>query len=420
MARSNGPFGPPGGRPPLRRDSLASLQPPQASAQVPSQVPWPTQGYADHGHQPAQPGPAYHFPPPEPEPNYGYNQPVYAPQQWSQHDQRYDLATYMPADGPPPFQNTAHHQQAYADRDPGYDDEFYDDEEPRRGRRWMFIAAALIGAIGVGGALAYTYRSFVAPSSVRVPLVKNESGVKVKADQHKEPAAKERKLPSASPPAEDETKNEVAADQGPRKVPVIPIGPQGGKKTNPPPVVSEVPGISLDNSGPPPKTSSEEQPPVVPPPADETPPTNEQATVDQPPPTTPAPADKDEDEPPPPPVRNKVALAKISPPPPVKEQPRALSGPRGGPSSIIGYVAVVSSQRTHMDALKAYADAVDKHPDVLGGKTPDVLEVDLGGDKGIRFRAVVGPPGSRESATRLCTQLKAAGHDCWVTEYRGS
>ena len=34
--------------------------------------------------------------------------------------------------------------------------------EPRRGRRWMFVAlAALVGAVGVGGALAYTYKSFV-------------------------------------------------------------------------------------------------------------------------------------------------------------------------------------------------------------------------------------------------------------------
>src|SRR5262245_48243596 len=270
MARSNGPFGPPGGRPPLRRDSLASLQPPQAQAQVPSQVPWPTQGYADHGHQPAQPGPAYHFPPPDPEPNYGYNQPVYAPQQWGQQDQRYDLANYLPSD-PPPFQNTAHHQQAYAEQDPDYGDDFYDDEEPRRGRRWMFIAAALIGAIGVGGALAYTYRSFVAPSAARVPLVKNESGVKVKADQPKEAAAKERKLPSP-PPAEEEAKNEVAADDGgARKIKTIPIGPQKKAAAN---VVSDIPGISLDNVGPPPKRPSDEQPATAPPPADETPPTS--------------------------------------------------------------------------------------------------------------------------------------------------
>jgi hypothetical protein len=393
------------------------LQPPQA------QVPWPTQGYADHV-QPTQAGPAYHFPPPDPEPNYGYNQPVYAPQQWAPPDQRYDLANYLPADSAPPFQNTAHHQhqQAYADEDPGYDDEFYDDEEPRRGRRWMFIAAALIGAIGVGGALAYTYRSFVAPSAgVRVPLVKNESPVKVKADPRKEPPVKERKLPgrqdtaSAAPPAEEEAKNEAAADQGPRKVPTFQIGPQSGKKSAPPPVEANIPGISLDNAGPPPnKEPSAEEPPAGPPPADETPPTKVQAKVTPPAAAPPPPPPVEKEEPPQPPKQpaRKIETAAIDKLP---SRPVRRSG------SIIGYVAVVSSQRTHIDALKAYADAADKHPDVLGpDKTPDVMEVDLGGDKGVRYRAVVGPPVSREAATRLCGQLKAAGHDCWVTEFRGS
>jgi hypothetical protein len=48
-----------------------------------------------------------------------------------------------------------------------------------------------------------------------------------------------------------------------------------------------------------------------------------------------------------------------------------------------------------------------------------VQEVDLG-EKGIRYRALVGPPGSRGAAVTFCNQLKAAGQDCWVTEYRGS
>ncbi len=417
MARSNGPFGPPGGRAPLRRDSLASLQPPQA----PAQVPWPTQGYADHGHQPAQAGPAYHFPPPEPDPSYAYNQPAYAPQQWGQPDQRYDLTNYLPADGPPPFQHTAHHQQAYAETDPDYNDEFYDDEEPRRGRRWIFIAAALVGAIGVGGALAYTYRSLIAPSAVRVPLVKNESPVKVRPDQRKEAPAKDRKLPNrldtaaVAPPPVEEEKNEASADQGPRKVKAIQFGPQGGKKTAAA-VSTDVPGITLDNSGPPPKTPAERPPEADTPPADP-PPTTEQANVDQPPTSTaPPPVDKDLDEPPPQP--RKLAAAR-SPPAIAKLPPQPNSPPlaKTPPSSGLGYyVAVVSSQKTHMDAFKAFVDAAEKHPDVLGGKTPDVQVADLG-EKGVWYRAVVGPPGSREAAMGICSQLKAAGHGCWVKEY---
>ena len=40
----------------------------------------------------------------------------------------------------------------------------------------------LVGAIGVGGALAYTYKSFVAPNGGRVPLVKADPNVKVRPD----------------------------------------------------------------------------------------------------------------------------------------------------------------------------------------------------------------------------------------------
>ena len=60
------------------------------------------------------------------------------------------------------------------------------------------------------------------------------------------------------------------------------------------------------------------------------------------------------------------------------------------------YVAVLSSQKTRMDALKAFADLQQKYGDVLASKTPDVQEANLG-DKGA-YRAVVGPPGWRNAA----------------------
>ena len=97
----------------------------------------------------------------------------------------------------------------------------------------------------------------------------------------------------------------------------------------------------------------------------------------------------------------------------------AAATPPPALSSGLGYVVVLASKKTHMDAFKAYADAAEKHAQVLAGKTPDVQEADLG-EKGIWYRAMVGPPGSRGAAVSLCNQLKAAGQDCWVTEYRGS
>jgi hypothetical protein len=58
-----------------------------------------------------------------------------------------------------------------------------------------------------------------------------------------------------------------------------------------------------------------------------------------------------------------------------------------------------------------------KYGEVLSSKTPDVQEANLGA-KGVWFRAVVGPPSSREAASGLCSQLKSAGYSgCWVTAY---
>jgi hypothetical protein len=91
--------------------------------------------------------------------------------------------------------------------------------------------------------------------------------------------------------------------------------------------------------------------------------------------------------------------------------------PTASASGASGYVAVLASKTSRMDALKAFADLQQKYGDVLGSKTPDVQEANLG-DKGVRYRSVVGPPGSREAASGVCKQLKTAGYaDCWVTAY---
>ena len=86
-----------------------------------------------------------------------------------------------------------------------------------------------------------------------------------------------------------------------------------------------------------------------------------------------------------------------------------------------GYVAVLASVpasgSSRMDALKQFADMQQKYGMILQNKTPDIQEANLGA-KGTYHRLLVGPPGSRDSATSVCTQLKAEGYSgCWVTAY---
>jgi len=106
------------------------------------------------------------------------------------------------------------------------------------------------------------------------------------------------------------------------------------------------------------------------------------------------------------------APEQVSPVPKVEEAAAAPATTSGA-----GYVAVLSSQKSREDALKIFGHMQEKYGEVLSGRTPDVQVADIG-EKGVWYRLVVGPPGSREAAASLCTQLKSAGYSgCWVTAY---
>ena len=269
MARTSGPFGPSGGAL-QRRPGHDPFGAPQAPAGQ-----WPPQQQQGYG----APTPApqsvqgYHFPPPDPEPAYGYApQPLGAQPQWGQPADPhggYELS-YQGFDNndPPPFHNHNHsQQQGYSEQDGDYGgEEYFEDDEPRSGRRWIWIAAAVVGAIGVGGVLAYTYKSLVAPGPGRVPVAKVESAPKARPDFRG--AATERRLPTrpaeeASPAASEEPAAD-AASVGPRVVRPIPIAPGGAPEPTPPPAPSSsVPGITLYQPPAPPQAAPPPAPPVL-------------------------------------------------------------------------------------------------------------------------------------------------------------
>jgi hypothetical protein len=402
------------------------------------------QGYG-YQQQPAG-GQGYYFPPeqaPTQQP-FGHfpaaqQQVPYPPphQEWGQPqpDPRgYDLGNYMPADpqgyapAPPSQypQHPHHPQHGYGD-DPDFDDMVEDDEEPRSGRRALMIVAALVGAIGLGGGLAYTYKTFIVAKGGRPPLIKTAdfgpTKVKPADPGGKEFAHTDKKLlnrlgDGGSQQASAETQDRAGEDRdAPKKVRVIDIKPgEPGSTAAPPPGPVTVPGVMLDNltAQPPPGAVRAAPPPP--------PPLQQQASI-QPPPVrvvTPPPVrvatpPPQAESPPAPPKQTahvappKVAVPKSPPPAAVPPQTTGTSG----------YVAVLSSQKSRMDALKAFADLQQKYGDVLMSRTPDVQEADLSArGLGTMYRLVVGPPGSRDAASGVCSQLKTAGYTgCWVMAY---
>jgi cell division septation protein DedD len=94
------------------------------------------------------------------------------------------------------------------------------------------------------------------------------------------------------------------------------------------------------------------------------------------------------------------------PPPPT----RVASAPAGNGGN---YLVQVSSQRSEADAQAAYRGLRARYPSVLGDRQAVIRRADLG-SKGVFYRAMIGPFGSREEAIQLCGNLKAAGGDCVV------
>ncbi|MFZ1105641.1 MAG: SPOR domain-containing protein, partial [Hyphomicrobiaceae bacterium] len=205
-------------------------------------------------------------------------------------------------------------------------------------------------------------------------------------------------------PAQGDSPPGGGDNQGPRAVKTITIKPGSGA---PAPVI---PGITLytppEASAPPQPSAKEETKEVQPPPS--------RVTFGTPPPAPP-PAEND---PPvaPPPVSKKAPVQAALAVPRAPSPPKARETPSG---SGLGFVAVLKSAKTHMEAMTSFADLQQKYPEVLSDRSFDVQEADLSArGLGTMYRVVVGPPGSHNAASGVCVQLKAAGYvGCWVKEY---
>ena len=82
---------------------------------------------------------------------------------------------------------------------------------------------------------------------------------------------------------------------------------------------------------------------------------------------------------------------------PTRSRPRRLQ-PAGG-----GYLVQVSSQRSEADAQASFRALQGKFPAVLGSHSPVIKRADLG-EKGVYYRAMVGPFGTSEEAVAVLRQ----------------
>jgi len=327
-------------------------------------------------------------------------------------------------------QGTAAQQSAGFDQSYAEDEAQYDDE-PRRGG-WKKIVGLVASTVLIGGALTLAYTTIMGSGSGDpTPVVKSAAGPsKVKPS---EPGGKQFAYTDSKVMGrlgENEASDaESEIGSGVKKVPVVVVGRDGS--IQPPDAVQPerpratlaAPGLAIvdgfDGFGSPGRdrgaptqavpTSARTAPAGV---------ASVTGAIPAAPPAKKASAAAEEaaqsvtkDVTPAPPKKQKVAA--VTPPP---SAATSSSQPSGA-----GYVAVLASVpasgSSRIDALKQFADMQQKYTSILQNKTPDVQEANLGA-KGTYHRLLVGPPGSREAASQVCTQLKAEGYSgCWVTAY---
>ncbi len=376
--------------------------------------------------------PLHRYPTPRaaPEPDYDPAPPS-ADADREPDPSRYDNALYGELD---PGAQESEHDAAYADDAYAYQDTYGEEaEELARKRRGGMVTVIVVLALAVvGTGAAFAYRTYLGtPRSGEPPIIRADAGPTKIVPAPSDGAPKVPDRMAAGDGAEkivprEEAPVDVNAKSGPRVV-FPPLNQNG----SPPSAASVAPGGSqlaaagngtLPNNEPRKvKTLSVrgDQPdggatPVT----SAVPPTAKPATAAKTSPAAPrnqpsaANANASSNAPlslvpqgnePAPVAETRTRVAATNP---VQAAPSA-----GGSSG--GYLVQVSSQRNEADAQASYRALQSKFPAVLGSRSPVIKRADLG-DKGVYYRAMVGPFGSSDEASQFCGSLKTAGGQCVV------
>lgn len=77
------------------------------------------------------------------------------------------------------------------------------------------------------------------------------------------------------------------------------------------------------------------------------------------------------------------------------------------------FMVQIAATRSRALARSSFGDMQKKYPQLLGGRDPLILRIDLG-TKGIFYRVNIGGFDNRADAIEFCASLKNAGQDCLV------
>jgi hypothetical protein len=334
---------------------------------------------------------------------------------------RYDDALYGqpdPGSYDPQQQGAAYADDPYAYQD-GYGEEPQEDQKPRRGGMITVAAVLALAVVGTGGAFAYrTYMG--SPRSGEPPIIKADAGpTKVVPAPSGDGVAKvpDRMTPGAAEKIVPREEAPVDVNAGPRQV-----FPPPNQNTTPPTAAIVPPAAKPPAAPTASGTLSGDEPRKIRTLAVKGDAADVAATPAPKPAATPRPVPSPAAVRVPSPAANANASANaplsLSPQgaPAAPDTRTRLASPNAAPAAPGGggsYVVQISSQRSEADAQASYRALQGKFPSVLGSRAPLIKRADLG-DKGVYYRAMVGPFASSEEAAQVCGNLKTAGGQCVV------
>jgi hypothetical protein len=341
---------------------------------------------------------------------------------------RYDDALYGEPD--PGTYEAQQRDAAYADGSyayqDGYGEEAEEEQKPRRGGMMTVVAVLALAVVGTGGAFAYrTYMG--SPRGGEPPIIRADaSPTKVVPAPSGDGVAKvpDRMTTSGAEKIVPREEAPVDVNAGPRQVfppvnqnispPTAAIVPPSVK----PPAVPAASGGPAANG-----TLAGDEPRKIRTLAVKGDPADVAATPAPKPAATPRPVPSPAAVRAPSPAANANASANAplslspqgAPPAPADTRTRVAStnAAQATPGAAGSYVVQVSSQRSEADAQASFRALQGKFPSVLGSRAPLIKRADLG-DKGVYYRAMVGPFASSEEAAQVCGNLKTAGGQCVV------
>lgn len=366
----------------------------------------------------------------------GYDPAAYASGQAGDYDHAF-----------PPSQEPLHDVHQHFGPAPA--DDYYDDVAPSRRRISVLAIAGVFALAVIGTAGALGYRAVFGPSSAPTtpPVIKADATPSkvVPASASKEPSKSTDRVNGGG-----QIERLLSREEQPVPVTTTPnlssgnVGAQSSGATGAPAMGSGVvgepkkirtiqirPDQPADASAVAPAEPASSQPPVRV--------VNTAPAAEPPARVTPAAAPAAASEPArpaaPPPPRNvtpqaaapapqagQPANAPLSlnpnaaparPAPAARVAAQASAPPATTSSAGGGYAVQLSSQRSEADAQAAFQALQGRFPSQLSGRAPLIKRVDLG-DKGIYYRAMVGPFGSSGEASEFCSGLKAVGGQCLI------